>query len=247
MGILQLLFGQSDTPSVKQIQRATKAIMQPLGDPIGRYNAASRLIQWGTEESLYAALQRFTIQLPSLTIDQQEKEELCQRLIHCGDRIIHPIRRYIRQQTEIRWPCEILQCLLPEEEYAQEILEVLKELRGRHIRDEEQKARLIQHLPGNPSPASREVVLSFLDEENDDVVLTAVEYLASAESEELKARLIQVLLHSDDRPRVKAWVAKLFAEKNWTVRPHTSELESKMPEGFYLTSKGFVRRQEGPA
>jgi len=246
MRLLSFLFGDSGKPSAGQIQRAIKAIMQPLGDPAGRYNAATRLIQWGTEESLYAALQRFTIQLPSITIDQQEKEELCQRLVECGERLIPPIRRYIRQQTEIRWPCEILRQLLVEEDFVDQLLQALGELHGRHLRDEEHKARLIQLLPKPASEKSQAVVMAYLDEENDDVTLSAVEFLASAESEALKNMLIQLLLQADDRPRVKARVAQLFMERNWSVRPHTSELENRMPEGFYLTGKGLVRRHGNP-
>jgi hypothetical protein len=243
MGIFDFLTGGSGKPSAKQIQRATKAIMQPLGDPLGRYNAAGRLIQWGTEEALYAALQRFTIQLPSITIDQQEKEELSDRLTQCGRAMVQPILKYLRQKTEIRWPCEILRRLVSEEEYTDHLLRVLQELQGRHLRDEEHKARLIQVLSKPADAKSQEVVLSFLEDDNDEVVLSAVEFLASEENDVLRQRLIQLLIQSDERPRVKAWVAQLFLDRNWSVRPHISEVERALPEGFYLTGKGLIRRK----
>jgi hypothetical protein len=247
MGIRELLFGGGGGPSEGQIRRATKAITEPHGDPAGRYSAADRLIQWNTPDSLYAALLRFTIQAPSLTIDQNEKEELARMLVQVGRPMVKPILKFLRLQTDIRWPCEILRQVLEAEEYVEHLLNVLLELKDKHIRDEEHKARLIQMLPKPGGSASREVVTQYLENENDEVVIAAIEFLTDGGGDELREHLIRLLLQAEGRPRVQAWVCEVFEERGWSVRPHTAEVEPILPATFYLTSKGVVKRRSSAA
>ena len=243
MGIKELLFGRGSGPSEGQIRRATKAITEAHGDPAGRYSAADRLIQWNTPESLYDALLRFTIQVPSLTIDQTEKEELSQMLVRAGRPMVLPILKFLRLQTDIRWPCEILRQVVDEQEYLRHLLDALLELKDKHIRDEEHKARLIQMLPKPGGAASRAVVTQFLENENDEVVIAAIEFLTDGGGDELSEHLIRLLIQAEGRPRVQAWVCEVFEERSWSVRPHTAEVEPHLPQTFYLTSKGVVKRR----
>jgi hypothetical protein len=243
MGIKELLFGGGSGPSEGQIRRATKAITEAHGDPAGRYSAADRLIQWKTPDSLYSALLRFTIQVPSLTIDQTEKEELSQMLVRVGSPMVQPILKFLRLQTDIRWPCEVLRQVVNEQEYLRYLLDTLLELKDKHIRDEEHKARLIQMLPKPGGAPSREVVAQFLENDNDEVVIAAIEYLADDCSDEFREHLIRLLIEAEGRPRVQAWVSEVFEERGWSVRPHTAEVEPHLPQSFYLTSKGVVKRR----
>lgn len=246
MGLKELLFGGSGTPSKRQIQRATKAITETHGDPAGRYSAAARLIEWGTPESLYAALQRFTIQVASITIDQSEKEELCEMLVQVGQPMVEPILKFLRLQTDVRWPCEILRRVVSEEEYTRRLMDTLRYLKDKYLRDEEHKARLIQLLPKPGTEESQAVVAEFLDNDNDEVVTASVDYLAASERDTLRQKLIQVLIATEGRPRVQAWIAEVFAERGWSVRPHTSEVERVLPDTYYLTSKGVIKRRGTP-
>ena len=243
MGLTDLIFGGSGGPSERQIRRATKAIIEPHGDPSGRSSAAERLIEWQTAESLYAALLRFTIQVPSITIDQSEKEELSKLLIQVGQPIVEPILKYMRIQTDVRWPCEILQGIVTQEEYTQHLIDTLCHLQDMHLRDEEYKARLIQLLPRPGTEQSRNVVAEFVENDNDEVAIAAVDFLMSEAGDELRQKLIQVLIDSEGRPRVQAWIAEVFTEHNWSVRPRTSDVEKILPGTFYLTSKGVIKHR----
>jgi hypothetical protein len=243
MGIKELLFGGSGGPSERQIQRATKSITETHGDPAGRYSAASRLIEWGTPESLYAALLRFTIQLPSMTIDQAEKDELADMLVGVGQRMVEPIRKYLRLQTDVRWPCEILKRIVSEDEYILQVMDALDYLKDRHLRDEEHKARLIHMLPKPGTPESCALVAEFLENDNDEVAIAAVDFLAQSGNDDLRQKLIHLLSTTRDRPRVQAWIAEIFVERHWTVRPHSAEIEKVLPELYYLTSKGIIKRR----
>lgn len=194
-------------------------------------------------DSLYAALLRFTIQVPSLTIDQNEKEDLCGMLVQVGHPMVEPIRKFLRLQTDIRWPCEILRQVVDGQEYLSHLLSTLVELKDKHIRDEEHKARLIQMLPKPGVAESRAVVTQFLENDNDEVVIAAIEFLTDGGGDELREHLVRLLLEAGGRPRVQAWVCEVFEERSWSVRPHTAEVEPILPATFYLTSKGVVKRR----
>ena len=54
-------FFKTDKPSQRQINKLVKRLTEPSGEDGPRIEAAERLSEWGTPESLYALLKRFTI------------------------------------------------------------------------------------------------------------------------------------------------------------------------------------------
>ena len=102
---------------------------------------------------------------------------------------------------------------------------------------------LIAHLPDEAFPLMRETVLKILEDENDDVCIAAADYLARSGDDEVRERLIETFLNSESRPRVRGRILDLFCDREWPVKGYRKRVEEAIPEPFYLTSRGTVKRR----
>lgn len=229
-------------PTEKQIARTVRKLTETHGDPAIRQEAAEKLASWGTPEAIAGLLRRFTIQASQLTLDQDEKRQVIHRLVELGEVTVEPLVDFLKKQPEVNWPAQALSQILTEEEYIRRMLEVLRYLRGRYVRASEHKAHVIRLVEGFSSPELQKAVEGFLEEEDDDVRIAAIDYLAG-ETPEVRESLLELFVQSEGRPRVRRHILELFAEKEWPVRGYRRKIEENLPEGFYLTGKGIIRQQ----
>ena len=63
----------------------------------------------------------------------------------------------------------------------------------------------------------------------------------------MRERLLETYFESDARPRVRGRILDHFCDREWPVTGYRKRLEESVPEPFYLTSKGLVKRRTGSA
>jgi HEAT repeat protein len=243
MGMLRNLFGGSGGPSERQIRRALKQAIQIHGDPNTRVGAMERLAAWRTPEAVTALLRRFTVQVPQATMDQDEKQYTVRLLVQAGRIAVDPILNYVKTEPEVTWPVRALREILPAEEFTALLKQVLEEMAGTYTRWPEAKAVVIEHVPEDAFPLLRETVLHFLEDEDDDVCIAAVDYLARHGDEEVRERLLQTFLAAEARPRLRGRILDQFCEHDWQVKGYRKKMEEAIADPFYITSKGTVRRR----
>ena len=101
-------FFRKGAPSPRQIERAVKKLTEPHGEQGPRFEAAERLAQCGTPESLFGLLKRFTISSRVITQDIEEKQMVIDMLLAAGDAAIDPILKFIRVHHQVDWPVQAL-------------------------------------------------------------------------------------------------------------------------------------------
>lgn len=243
MKLLDRIFGSDAGPSQRQLRRAMKQVTETHGDATVRVGAMERLAEWGSPGAIATLLRRFTIQVPQGSMDLEEKQYALRLLTQIGRPAVAPILHYIKTEGEVTFAARALIEILPHDEYFVTMKQVLEGL-GSYTRWPEAKAVLIQHLPDDAYALMKEVVLRYLEEEDDDVCIAAIDYLARNGEEDAREHLLLTLLKSESRPRVNGRILEHFCERDWPVKGYRKRVEELISDPFYLTSKGTVKRRE---
>ncbi|PYR85653.1 MAG: hypothetical protein DMG19_14580, partial [Acidobacteria bacterium] len=107
---------RGSAPSQKQIEKLVKRLTEPGGENSPRIEAAEKLAEWGTPESLYALLKRFTISSNVITQDIEEKRMVVRMLVEKGNDAVEPILRFLSSHHNVEWPVQALSEILPHQE-----------------------------------------------------------------------------------------------------------------------------------
>lgn len=242
MGILSRIFGGGDGPSDGQLKRALKQVIQTHGDPGIRVGAMERLSRWRTGAAAATLLRRFTVQVPQASMDLEEKQYAVRLLVEMGRAAVPPILEYVRSEGEVTFPLQALRGIVGSEEYVQALKEQLQRLSDGYTRWPEAKKVLIEQVPDTAFEALREILERCL-EDDDDVCIAAIDYLARNGGEEQRERLLVTFLEAEARPRVRGRILDHFLEREWPVKGYRKRVEEVIQEPFYLTAKGTVKRR----
>jgi HEAT repeat protein len=243
MGFFQKLFSTESGPSERQIQRALKQTTQIHGEAATRVAAMERLASWPTPDAAAALLRRFTIQTPQASMDLDEKQYAVKLLAKMGSIALEPILAFLRVEPDVTFPVRVLKQILSPEEFTKRLTEVLTGLSAGYTRWPEAKAVLIENLPDESFSQVFDTVMRFLEDEDDDVCIAAIDYLARKGDETVREKLLQLFLDAEARPRVRGRILDHFYEREWPVKGYRKKVEEAISLPFYLTAKGTVKRQ----
>ncbi|MFQ5930698.1 MAG: hypothetical protein ACE5MK_13480 [Acidobacteriota bacterium] len=238
MAWIYSLFGSSPE---KQIERARKKVKEPHGDPATRINAAQRLREMGTAKAILALLDRFTINVSPSGQDEQEKLEVLSWIVEMRERAVEPLIKFLKRERQLYWPVKALRKIVPEDEFARKMSEILRYQWENPPASSDPKAQLIHLLGKVHSRQLLDTVKLFLEDEADDVRLPALDYLFKRPEDETREAILQCYLNSEERPRVRTYILERFSEKEWSVRGYRPKIEESLPEGYALTRDGKVK------
>jgi HEAT repeat protein len=234
---------RGSSPSSKQIDKIVKRLTEPGGENGPRIEAAEKLAEWGTPESLYALLKRFTMSSNVITQDIEEKRMVVRMLVEKGRDAVDPILRFLSSHHNVEWPVQALSEILPREELVPKLVSILEKVAAAsEFTPPEQKADLIRAMRGHVTPEIANVLRQFLSDDDDDVRIAAIEAISEV-GEEVREPLLEAFLQADDRPRIRIKIAETFADREWPVKGYRPKIEETLPDGFHLTAKGLVRRK----
>jgi hypothetical protein len=245
MGFFDKLFSTESGPSERQIQRALKQTIQTHGEAATRVAAMERLASWRTPEAATALLRRFTIQTPQASMDLEEKQYAVKLLVRMGNVAADPILGFVKVEPDVTFPIRALKQILPPEEFVKKLVGVLVELSTGYTRWPEAKAVMIGSLPDDAFPQVADIATRFLEDEDDDVCIAAIDYLARNGEEAIRERLLETFLEAEARPRVRGRILDHFCEREWPVKGYRKKMEEAISLPFYLTAKGTVKRKTG--
>ena len=245
MGLFRKLFSNEAGPSERQIQRGIRQVTQLHGEAATRVAAMERLSSWRTPESAAALLRRFTVQTPQASMDLEEKQYAVKLLAQMGDVAVEPILNFLVTEPDVTFPVRALREILPPEQFHKILTDTLDKLSTGYTRWPEAKAVLIGHLSDEAFPQVKDAVLRFLEDEDDDVCIAAIDYLSRNDDEAEREKLLEIFLKSDARPRVRGRILDHFCEREWPVKGYRKRMEEAIALPFYLTSKGTVKRRSG--
>ena len=247
MEFFRRLFSAESKPSARQVQRAVKQITQMHGEAATRVAAMERVAAWRTPESAAALLRRFTVQTPQASMDLEEKQYAMRLLVEMGRVAAEPILSYLKSEPDVTYPVRALREIYSPEEFHAALIDILAELSAGYTRWPEAKTVFIAHLSQEAFPKVMETVLGLLEDEDDDVCIAAVDYLARNGDDAVREKLLQTFLEAEARPRVRGRILDHFCEREWTVKGYRKKIEEVLALPFYLTSNGTVKRRSNPA
>ena len=247
MEFFRRLFSAESKPSARQVQRAVKQITQMHGEAATRVAAMERVAAWRTPESTAALLRRFTVQTPQASMDLEEKQYAMRLLVEMGGVAVEPILSYLKSEPDVTYPVRALREIYSPEEFHAALIDILAELSAGYTRWPEAKTVFIAHLSQEAFPKVMATVLGLLEDENDDVCIAAVDYLARNGDDAVREKLLQTFLEAEARPRVRGRILDHFCEREWTVKGYRKKIEEVLALPFYLTSNGTVKRRSNPA
>lgn len=245
MEFFSRIFSTQSGPSERQIRRAIKQITQIHGEAGTRVAAMERLSSWRTPEAAGALLRRFTVQTPQASMDLEEKQYAVKLLADMGKIAVEPILAYLRTEPDVTFPVQALGRILPPEEFHKSLTDILTGLSTGYTRWPEAKAVMIGHLANEAFPQVRETLIHFLEDEDDDVCIAAIDYVARNGDEAIREKLLQVFFEAESRPRVRGRILDHFCETEWPVKGYRKRMEETIALPFYLTAKGTVKRKSG--
>jgi hypothetical protein len=243
MEFFRKIFSSESGPSERQIQRAVKQVTQMHGEAATRVAAMERLASWRIPESAAALLRRFTVQTPQASMDLEEKQYAVKLLAEMGRVVVEPIRNYLRNEPDVTYPIQVLKEILSPEEFYKSLTDTLSGFSTGYTRWPEAKTELVRHLPDEAFPQVVETITHFLEDEDDDVCIAAVDYLAHNGDDVIRDKLLQLFLEVEARPRVRGRILDHFCEREWTVKGYRKKMEEAIALPYYLTSKGTVKRR----
>ena len=238
--ILELL--SREGREAARIRRASKTLTERYAQPEARFDAADRLVGIGTPEAIYQLARRFTVTSGNLQQDDQEKRWVRDVLVEQGDRAGAPLRRYVAGHDELTWAMDALLQLLPAEELAAFLFEVLQD--GDPVAIRGSKAVQILHfLAELDTEGIAAAVARCLTSSDDTVRIAAVSALRGYADPATREALLEAFASDEeDSVRVRIAIAELFADLEWEIRGHRPAVERVLPDGFRVSSRGRILR-----
>jgi HEAT repeat protein len=239
-------FKRSSGPSPRQIEKAVKRLTETHGEEGPRIEAAQRLFEWGTPESLYALLKRFTISSRVITQDIEEKRMVVEMLQEKGTEAVGPILRFMKHHHRVDWPVEALAGIVDRDELVRHLIDTIEAVAHSEFAAPEHRVSLIRAIQDHVTVAMVPMLRTLLDDSDDDVRIATVEALSRL-GEDARETLLETFIASEDRPRIRRAIVELFAENEWNVKGYRPTIEAALPEGYALNAKGVVQRRDaGP-
>ncbi|MEM9194918.1 MAG: HEAT repeat domain-containing protein [Myxococcota bacterium] len=241
MGIFDL-FARKGPGAVRK--HSARAANRRAQNP-DRWESIQWLAEQGTEETVTALLQRFTIRVTPSIIDQEEKDAAFQGIVAAGDVAVAPIKHFIKSADSISWPLKALEQLLPADEVVGVLLELLADLDTEYERDPEKKIQVVAYVEDRQDPRILEAVLRFLDDMDETVRFHAVgATLAQDNCGEGREALMTALLR-EESVRVRARILDGFNHEEWPIGDeHREEVRKALPDRYALDPAGLVRKKD---
>ena len=230
--------------SGSQIDKLVKRLTETAGEDAPRIEAAEKLSDMDTPESIYALVKRFTMSSKVITQDVEEKRMVVRMLVEKGERAVDPILRFLKTHHQVEWPVQALTQILPTDKLVPMLVDVLEKVALNPFTSPEHRSSLIKAMQGHVTPEIAETLKKSLEDDDDDVRIAAIQAVAEV-GDEVRDSLLEAMIHADDRPRIRIAVAELFADQEWPVKGYRPSVEACLPSGFYVTGKGLIRRK-GP-
>jgi HEAT repeat protein len=229
------------TPAT-QVDKLIKRLTETGGEDGPRIEAAEKLASLDTPEATYALLKRFTISSKVISGDVEEKHMIENMLVEKGEAAVEPILKFMKTHHQVEWPVRVLMRLVPEEQWAPRLVEILQDVAQNPFTSPEHRTSLIKAMHGHITPEIGATLRKLLEDDDDDVAIAAIQATAEL-GEEVREQLLELFIRVENRPRIRIAIAELCADREWPVKGYRPSVEAVLPGEFHITAKGLVRRK----
>ncbi len=252
MGFLGL-FGTSRPMSEAKIKKVAKLAANPFAQPDVRMREMQRLIADGSDAALRGVLKRFAANASGAIADEDEKKWLEDAMVDLGERVLEPLRDYIKGEKQLTYALRAFRRITGDPEAVRFFLEVLTSYGPDDYRSSEAKLQLVWQLSDDLADERVMPALSeFMLDHSDDVRWAVMDLVESAADEErlpeaarehALAKLGVLVTDDGVGPRIQQRAAELLAAREWQVPGNNDHLAAALEETYFLDKKRFVRRR----
>jgi len=244
MGLLDVFRKKKLPPGDPRTQKAGVKLINKNAEAASRYDAADELAAIGTPEAIYCLLQRFTMVIGGPTPDEDEKAYVRKLIVQAGSRAAEPIIRFLKDQETAGQALETLKEVSESGHYLDYLLELTGTLDPYFSKYPDKKIQIFRQIGEFADPRIAETVRPFLDDDDDDVRISVVEALArQADDDSVREMVIESVIENHERPRVRQTACEILSEKGWTVKGYRKQVETVLPDMFYMNRKGQLLRR----
>lgn len=208
-----------------------------------RQEAINALSEMATPDAVAALLKRFTFTMePSIT-DQEEKDAAFRGILRAERGAVEPVRAFAAKAESLAWPMKIMNELLDEPEYVEELLKWLERWDTEYAKFADPKVQILTALEEHKHPRIREEVERFLEDVNEPARFHAASTLL-AQDDAAAAPALARLLGDEESLRVRTRITEGLASRGWTVPEEEREGARKgLPPGYAIDASGRVTKQ----
>src|SRR5205085_2515134 len=114
---------------------------------------------------------------------------------------IDPILRFLKSHQQVEWAVQALSGILPQEELAPKLVDVLEKVALNPFTSSEHRASLIKDMHGQVTPEIGETLKKSIKDDDDDVAIAAIQALAEL-GEGIRETLLEAFIETENRPRI---------------------------------------------
>ena len=234
----------------RALQRTVKKATNKLSQSTERWAAMEKLLEIGTDESLYHLLRRFSFASLKGVDDEQEKAWVVQVMSAMGERCLVPLRRYMKNAGTIAYPLRILEDVANREQALEIIDELLEIEEPGYTKDPDKRKQLIDWLSEWHSCTDEDAVsriVPYLADFDEGVRFATVEALSLRCTETAAEPLVSALLNEDEESgRLKTRIVEVLHEKELPVGERKKKVQKLLPDvanEFRLQRDKLVRKK----
>ncbi|MFS8070326.1 MAG: HEAT repeat domain-containing protein [Byssovorax sp.] len=234
-------------PSDKKVAGLAKVAADKRAQTYDRLDAIQQLAEMKSAESAAALLKRFSFSSdPSIT-DQEEKDIAFQGVVAAGKDAVPAVIEFCAKAEALTWPLKILRELLEDDEYREELMELLTRYDTEYARNVEPKLQIISALEAVVDDDVRETVEPFLEDVNETVRFHAVQTTFAQNNAACVPALVK-LLEAEESVRIKNKVAEGLSFRGWVIPTELREKTSaalRDTSGYSIGADGKIKK--GPS
>lgn len=201
------------------------------------------------KDVLTVFMKRLTISINNSIKDEDDKTRIKQLLTINKEKVINIIKDFIKNNIVISPHIEILEKLIGKEkvlDFLNSILDTEDTLFNEDI--VEKKIEILKHFEGVTYEDVMGKAIIFLDDTDDNLVIAAIRFLkeydynTDEEEQKIQSALLEKLADEETSSRIRMELLEVFLLNDWAVSGFKKRIESLLPEEYYLTSKGKIRK-----
>lgn len=201
------------------------------------------------DETIATLLGRFTVSADNSIKDADEKNTLKNYLVSLGDRVIEPVKDFVRKSHIIAHPIEILFSLMDEEKVL-EFLDSLLTTDDTLFDDPvvEKRIEVLKHFAGSTHSNVLSKVATYFYDSDDRLVIASIRFVRDyvfsekdSDIEKIQEIMIGKLVDEETSMRIKIELLNVFIDQEWKVTTSKKKIEEILPQGYYLNAQGLIK------
>jgi hypothetical protein len=224
----------------KALKRAIEKATNKLAQQQDRWGALEKLKEDSSEEALYGLCRRFGITSMKSSEDETEKNWVVDTLIEKGAMVLPPLRRYMKNATQLAFPLRVLEGIADKAQ----VLEVIDELfaveKPGYTRQPEKRIDLIHWLSEYKAATDAEVVsrlAPYVSDFDENARFAAIDGIAGRDAALIAEPLIGNLLRPDEESgRIKLKIVEVLADRKIPLGDKAAQVAT----GLTGTIAGFA-------